>query len=210
MTYAKTYRTIKKSWGTNAKEYILLHHTGSTAPAENNARFLAWNPIQASCHYVVGELGEIFKIGKDDDILWHAGKSSWDGKTNLNKCSIGIEINSDGSKFTDIQRASVKELIKDLMKKYNIPAKNVIRHRDASPDRKWDVGNNFWNNEYKSYSDYQKSLEIIPPSMTETETLAKMLWVAADEFKKKCSDIQEQMVEIQGQAHEIAERARNV
>ena len=33
----------------------------------------------------------MIKIGNDDDILWHAGTSFWDGKNNLNNYqSIGI------------------------------------------------------------------------------------------------------------------------
>jgi len=196
------YETIKKSKGTNTKEFIVLHHTGSKSSAENNAKYLALNPAQASCHYVVGSKGEIYKIGMDDDILWHCGESSWNGRTNLNRYSIGIEVNSDGVDFTDEQRKSVKELIEELMREYDIPYTNVLRHKDIAPKRKTDIGDNFWN-EYKSWKSYQKSLKV-----NDVEILAKMLWVAADELGKKCSDIQEMVVSVKTQAHEVAEESR--
>lgn len=43
-------------------------------------------------HYCIDENGDKYKLGNDTDILWHAGESSWDGKTDLNKYSIGIEV----------------------------------------------------------------------------------------------------------------------
>jgi N-acetyl-anhydromuramyl-L-alanine amidase AmpD len=43
------------------------------------------------------------------------------------------------------------------MKQHNLSISKVIRHKDIAPGRKIDVGDNFWNNQFKSYLDYQNS-----------------------------------------------------
>ncbi len=43
------------------------------------------------------------------------------------------------------------------MQSLNIPKENIIRHKDISPGRKTDVHDSFWNNEYKTFKDYQDS-----------------------------------------------------
>ncbi len=59
-----------------------------------------------SAHIVLGRDGEITQVEDFRTILWHAGKSYWKGRYNINKSSIGIEVcnqgwlnerNSDGS-----------------------------------------------------------------------------------------------------------------
>lgn len=72
-------------------KYIVIHYTagGSAQSAVNVFN----NPAhQASAHFVLGHDGAITQMGKCDEKLWHAGKSSWDGITGLNGHSVGIEI----------------------------------------------------------------------------------------------------------------------
>lgn len=180
--------TTKKTKGTNAKEFLTLHHTGSNSPTMNVASYLATNKAQVSCHYLVGTNGEVVKIGEDDDILWHAGKSSCGKKTGLNKYSIGIEVNSLGENFTKEQKTATKELILSLMAKYKIPKENILRHKDITP-RKWDIGDDFWNKEYKTWEDYQNSLTKYAMLLNETIMLLKSLWGdASDENKVKIGE----------------------
>ena len=54
---------------------------------------------KVSCHYFLNRNGKIFQLVKDNKIAWHAGKSKWGGKNNLNKYSIGIELQNQGHKF---------------------------------------------------------------------------------------------------------------
>ena len=83
--------TSNKSKGINTCDYTVLHHT---ATAEGSiAGVLRTLTVGAvSCHYVVDTNGDIYQIGEDTDILWHAGVSSWEGKEDMNRYSIGIEI----------------------------------------------------------------------------------------------------------------------
>jgi len=206
MEIKEHFKTSKKSSGNNTCEFIILHHTASTAPARNNAVYLATNPDAIlSAHYVVGKDGDIYKIGEDKDILWHAGRSYWKGKSGLNKYSIGIEVNSSGKHFTDKQRKATSDLCKFLMKRYNISSDRVIRHKDIAPKRKWDIGDAFWDRKYTTFKHFQDSLTL-QNKMTENdkkvqEAIAKSMsafWNACDseEMKKFCADTKKDVLNI--------------
>lgn len=129
--------------GKNSCEFIIVHHTG-TKPGTINGVLdgLYRRPDYASCHFVVDVNGDAYKLGSPTDILWHAGVSAWGKKTDMNPCSIGIEVIGIDS-FTDAQRATVKALVQHLMATYKIPAVNVLRHADIAPKRKTDIHLNF-------------------------------------------------------------------
>ncbi len=126
-------------------KYIVIHYFGGLATALNLAKYWAREYAGASAHYTVGHEGEIYQIVEDDDVAWHCGTS---GKYKHPACrnsnSIGIEM-AVKKKNTGTQRATDKdwyftpetvaaavELTRQLMKKYNIPAENVIRHYDVT------------------------------------------------------------------------------
>lgn len=164
MNYTNQYPTPSEyTKGTNTCEYIIHHHTGTKEGTTKGV--LDWlNKRQdyASCHYLINEIWEVYKIWNDTDILWHAGTSSWEGKTNLNNYSIGIEIIWPLSNwgFTDIQREKFAELVKELCNTHNIPKENIIRHKDISPWRKIDILDTFWDEDYETYREYIDSIFI--------------------------------------------------
>lgn len=151
--------------GVNKKLFIIVHHTGTKWWTINGV--LDWlfrRPDYASCHFVVDINGDKYQIWKPDDILWHAWVSSWWKYKDLNNYSIWIEVIWwAGEPFPFNQRSSTKELIQHLMALYNIPKENVLRHKDIASKRKTDISDDFWNNKYKSWTDYQNSL--IPKKM---------------------------------------------
>jgi N-acetylmuramoyl-L-alanine amidase len=49
-----------------------------------------------SAHLVMAREGEIYQLVPFDTVAWHAGPSSYAGRTGLNKYSIGIEIDNAG------------------------------------------------------------------------------------------------------------------
>ena len=118
-------------------KYIVIHYVGATGGAEANCRYFLSNYRGASAHYFVGHSGEIFQCVEDKDIAWHCGASSYKHSYCRNTNSIGIELcckkKSDGTWY--FEEATVKaaiELTRELMKKYNIPIDNVIRHYDVT------------------------------------------------------------------------------
>jgi N-acetylmuramoyl-L-alanine amidase len=52
---------------------------------------------EVSAHYVVLQDGYIVQLVAESRRAWHAGVSSWAGETDINSCSIGIEIANPGT-----------------------------------------------------------------------------------------------------------------
>lgn len=166
INFKGTYPTpVEHSPWVNTCEYIVVHHTATGSGTIKWVLDGLFRRLDyASVQYTIDENGDIYKIWNDTDILWHAGKSSWDGKTDLNKYSIGIEVLgplADGW-FTDAQRESLKILILDLMKTHKIGIDRVIRHKDIAPKRKSDIADTLWNKSFSSWEEYKKSF-LNPP-----------------------------------------------
>jgi len=105
-------------------DYIVLHTT--EAPKGSALRKLRKN---GEAHYFVDTDGLVYRIVHRSRIAFHTGRSMWEGKTNLDDYSIGIEIvgyhNRD---ITDAQYAALRELLGELQKIYNISDERVLCH----------------------------------------------------------------------------------
>lgn len=118
--------------------YVILHHTAQDSLAQTIKTFSLVR-TQVSAHYVVGRDGKVVHMLNDYLRSWHAGISKWGSVTDMNSCSIGIEIDNNGLQpFTDAQVKSLLLLLAQLKKMYNIPAANFIGHSDIAPGRKTD------------------------------------------------------------------------
>lgn len=118
-------------------KFIVVHYVGATGGAEANCNYFYSVYRGASAHYFVGHDGEIWQCVDDADVAWHCGGKTYKHKTCRNSNSIGIELCCRKDKngkwyFEDETVDSAVELIQMLMKKYNIPAENVIRHYDVT------------------------------------------------------------------------------
>ena len=126
---------------------LVLHYTGMTSEGEA----LQWlcNPVsQVSAHYFVFEDGRVLQMVPELRRAWHAGHAIWNGETDLNSCSIGIEIANAGHPaglppYPEAQIRSVIALSKDLVTRWRIPAERVLGHSDIAPGRKLDPGEVF-------------------------------------------------------------------
>ena len=127
--------------------FLILHYTGMQSARVSLNRLK--NPkSKVSCHYFIERNGKICRLVEDNKTAWHAGKSKWKNFKNLNKYSIGIEIQNKGhyinyQNFTKKQIFSLIQLIKKLLKKYKIKKENVLGHSDIAPLRKLDPGEKF-------------------------------------------------------------------
>ncbi len=126
-------RNVSK--GTNTCEYIVLHHTGVIG-AWNTPTLLWENKSQVSCHFLIQQDGSTYKLWDPRWILWHCGSSQWDGRIEMNRYSLWIEV--EWPSFTKEQRVQVRKLVQHLMWVYSIPRERVIRHKDIAPWRKID------------------------------------------------------------------------
>lgn len=107
-------------------DHIAIHYTGTEASAHNNLLYFSRNSVGASAHYFIDRDGTICQSVSEEDIAWAVGQ--W----NMNCRSISIENVSAGDDFTDAQKASLRDLVLDIMNRYGIPADHVIRHYDVT------------------------------------------------------------------------------
>ena len=85
---------------------------------------------EVSSHYLISRTGKIIQLVKDNNIAWHAGISNWFNFKNLNKNSIGIELENKGHQygyqnFSSKQIGQLIKIIKILKKKYKIKNINI-------------------------------------------------------------------------------------
>jgi N-acetylmuramoyl-L-alanine amidase CwlA len=131
-----TKTNYRKGSGKQNK-YIVIHYVGSTGNAEANCRYFQSNYRGASAHYFVGHEGDVWQCVLDKDVSWHCGATRYKHAYCRNTNSIGIEMcckrKANGTWYFEEEtiKATI-ELTKELMKKYNIPASNVIRHYDVT------------------------------------------------------------------------------
>jgi N-acetylmuramoyl-L-alanine amidase len=128
-------------------DMLVLHYTGMRSAEEAVAR-LRDPAAKVSAHYVVDEDGSILRLVAEERRAWHAGQGGWQGETDCNAASIGIEIVNPGHEFgyrdfPEAQIEAVIELISDIRSRWTIPDARIIGHSDLAPDRKQDPGERF-------------------------------------------------------------------
>ena len=79
-------------------KFVIIHYTGMQSAIESIKR-LKNRKSNVSCHYFISKKGIVTQMVLDKDIAWHAGKSRWKNYKNLNKNSIGIELDNKGHEF---------------------------------------------------------------------------------------------------------------
>lgn len=133
--------------GARAPDLLLLHYT-ATATGEAALRWMCHEKSQVSAHYFVDLDGSTIQMVGEDRRAWHAGQSRWAGDSDINSCSIGIEIQNVGIEtgypdFPEIQMVAVEALCRDIIARNDIPPERVLAHSDVAPLRKADPGEKF-------------------------------------------------------------------
>ena len=141
--------------GVKRPDMIILHYTGMPSAAAALDRLCA-RGSEVSAHYLVFEDGRIVQMVQESRRAWHAGAAFWAGETDINSCSIGIEIANPGHEhgyvdFPKRQIAAVTALCRSITTRYAIPPVRVLAHSDVAPGRKQDPGEKFpWHTLYDS------------------------------------------------------------
>jgi hypothetical protein len=119
---------------------IVVHTTEGVWPTD-----LDWlcNPASGvSCHYVLAPDGTIYSIVDDACRAWHAGQSSYAGRSDYNNFSIGIEVShKQNYAYNPAQHPALTALCKHLIATYPINRTYIVQHRQVAPDRKIDMTN---------------------------------------------------------------------
>lgn len=160
---------IDQQYSSNASNerivFLILHYTAQDSA--NSLKTLTQGTV--SSHYLVNDDGHIYQLVADDKAAWHAGVSSFHGRSNLNDTSLGIELVNLGiakeylahtgyhpyhhyMAYDEAQIAKTAALIQLLKDKYNIRPSYILSHSDVAPQRKLDVGAKFpWERLYRDY-----------------------------------------------------------
>jgi N-acetylmuramoyl-L-alanine amidase len=126
---------------------IVLHYTGMSR-GDDALRRLCEPASKVSGHYLIYEDGVIAQLVPEARRAWHAGVSFWKGETDVNRCSIGIEIVNPGHElgYPDYPAPQIEAAItlcRDIIARYRVPAERVLAHSDVAPSRKVDPGEKF-------------------------------------------------------------------
>lgn len=123
------------------RRFIIMHGTGKnpTSTAEAEMSYLRRAGAGVSYHLYVTKSGEVHQLVPFEERAWHAGSSrtTSDGTeyTALNDWSIGVALESSNGvneDYPNVQVDAAFHAVRNLMNTYNIPAENVLSHREVS------------------------------------------------------------------------------
>lgn len=150
--------SYKKGHGLrNEIKNVVLHHTAFTNTKTNEQEVKKQYMTKGAntSHVVIQENGKRIVYASPEQVTFHAGKSKWNNRENVNDFSIGVEFQGDTNKspLTPQQIESFVEYYTPIAKKYNLSIKDIITHQMIAPGRKPDVT----DKEYKRVLQYLKA-----------------------------------------------------
>lgn len=177
----KYYGNAPSSSRAGAKiKYIVVHWTANTskgANAEMHHKFYSNQKNGVSAHYTTDSTRIVQSVG-DSRAAWTVGQTvrgtvnygALDGSsypdlvTNQNTINIEMCVNSDGD-WTRTRKITL-ELVKNLMKRFNIKPTHVIRHYDALRSGNWrkncpgNMRKNNWADWWKFKEELKQPIEL--------------------------------------------------
>jgi AmpD protein len=116
--------------------------------------------MQVSAHLLIERDGNVVQFVPFELRAWHAGESCFDGCTNCNDFSIGIELEgTDDDAYTEAQYTSLARVSHTIMQHYPaITAQRITGHSDIAPGRKTDPGPAF------DWAHYRSLLQGVEPT----------------------------------------------
>lgn len=95
--------------------------------------------LKVSSHYLIRRDGALVQYVPTDKRAWHAGASSWKGRSHCNDFSIGVELEgADDVPFAEPQYEALARLTRALQARYG--PLDLAGHSDIAPGRKTDPG----------------------------------------------------------------------
>ena len=109
---------------------------------EAHPYFQSIRGLEVSSHFFIERTGRIWQFVSCDQRAWHAGVSSYRGRSNCNDDAIGIELEGlEGELFEAVQYAQLAQLCLALSEAY--PIQHIAGHEHIAPGRKKDPGPGF-------------------------------------------------------------------
>lgn len=95
-----------------------------------------------SAHFYIRRTGELWQFVSCNDRAWHAGVSSYRGRSNCNDNSIGIELEGvAGNIFENSQYETLTSLCAAILQRHSVA--HIVGHEHVATGRKTDPGTGF-------------------------------------------------------------------
>src|SRR5262249_23941799 len=106
---------------------------------EGHPYFAGIADMKVSAHYLIRRDGSVVQYVSPELRAWHAGESTWKGRSRCNDFSIGIELEgSDDVPFSEPQYEALTNLARELQSRFG--KLDFAGHSDIAPERKTDPG----------------------------------------------------------------------
>jgi AmpD protein len=114
----------------------------NTLPSDAHPYFAEVAALRVSAHLVIARDGGIVQFVRFSERAWHAGQSSFQGRTACNDFSIGIELEgTDTMPYEAAQYLSLARTVAALCAAYpRLSPDRLVGHSDIAPGRKTDPG----------------------------------------------------------------------
>jgi len=98
--------------------------------------------LRVSAHLLIDRQGALTQYLPFDRMAWHAGVSCFEGRSQCNDFSIGIELEGcDQEAFSEAQYDALLKVSRLLLRHYPaISPARIVGHSDIAPGRKTDPG----------------------------------------------------------------------
>lgn len=170
----------------NKPKWIVVHHQAGNSDFESVNKDHRNNPkvwlgkysslgFAIGYHYYITKLGQIHQGRADTDEGAHC--------RGMNLSSIGICLQGNFSVYgefpTEIQKKTLKGLLKELMEKYDIPASHIVPHRHFGKTECYGLNlKNDWAQQLVAVelqkSDDKKDIELLKKQITIIEKMIRV------------------------------------
>ena len=123
---------------------VLFHH--SVSPFDETIALILRPASKVSYHCLIGLDGTRCTLVPDGQIAWHAGASSFRGRSRCNDFLLGVAFAGDTlqAPLTEAQLASALEWLDARWQRHGWTAGVMTDHRQVSPGRKDDLNPAEW------------------------------------------------------------------
>lgn len=118
---------------------VVWHH--SAGSFNGSVSWILQSKSQVSYHCIIDLDGSRVSFADDRRVTWHAGKSSWRGRSLCNGFTLGVAFSGDTNSrvLTAAEIASALDWLKPRWAKYRWTMASMTTHRAVSPGRKDDI-----------------------------------------------------------------------